>query len=122
MLIPPTDVLEALRTIDYCCIAARGPCRIFRSVLCQPNLEDRGVIAMECLQQMERVILRPTSPSGAHVPRNGRPRPHTGLGRSLEPGRARASARARCAAKSLKKLELALDFKPDLSTGIYSSL
>ena len=53
-------------------------------------LDDRGVIAMECLQQMERVILLLVRPSGARVPRNGfiaeRPGPRTGLWRSLEPG------------------------------------
>ena len=65
------DVLEALRTIEYGSIAGRGPCRMFRSVICRPNLDDRGVIAMECLQQMERVILRLARPSGAHLPRNG---------------------------------------------------
>jgi len=44
---------------------------MFRSVICRPNLDDRGVIAMEYLQQMERIILRPVRPSGAHLPRNG---------------------------------------------------
>jgi hypothetical protein len=60
------DALEALSTIEYGSIAGRGPCRMFRSVICRPNLDDRGVIAMECLQQLERVIPRPVRPSGAH--------------------------------------------------------
>jgi hypothetical protein len=28
------DVLDALRCIEYCCLAAEGPCPAFRAILC----------------------------------------------------------------------------------------